>query len=237
MRERRIDPAEDFDFPDNIPVVELTIENPSGFVLEGPGPGATVEEELVVGGSLEVDPVAMDVAPVPVSNKPKSSLLTLLAGPCSLLFLGSTATYAVCICIIVAIFDRSKRCAASTAETIAPSRAEKSHTSSVTKNFRAKLKNAEGPFDALTAMTCLGFGDGGPPWSARCSVECSDAIPADAASDSIDMTISWHGDDTRSLRLMYVLAVMPVTCVRPVEDHWKLLLNLNFRKLVVKVER
>lgn len=57
---------------------------------------------------------------------------------------------------IVASFERSRRCAASTAETIAPSRADKSHISSVTKNFRARLKKAVGPFDAETAMTCLG---------------------------------------------------------------------------------
>lgn len=39
---------------------------------------------------------------------------------------------------------------------MAPSRAERSQVSSVTRNFRAKLKNAAGPFDALTAMTCRG---------------------------------------------------------------------------------
>lgn len=56
----------------------------------------------------------------------------------------------------MASFERSKRCAASTAETIAPSRADKSHISSVTKNLRARLKKAVGPFEAETAMTCLG---------------------------------------------------------------------------------
>lgn len=58
---------------------------------------------------------------------------------------------------MVASCDRSKRCAASAAETIAPSKAERSQTSSTTKNFRAKLKKAAGPFEALTAMTCFGL--------------------------------------------------------------------------------
>ncbi len=52
-----------------------------------------------------------------------------------------------------AIFDRSRRWAASTADTIAPSSADRSQTSSVARNFLAKLKNAAGPLDALTAMT------------------------------------------------------------------------------------
>lgn len=58
---------------------------------------------------------------------------------------------------MVASWDLSKRCAASTAETMAPSRADRSHISSVTKNFRARLKKAAGPLEALTAMTCRGF--------------------------------------------------------------------------------
>jgi len=58
---------------------------------------------------------------------------------------------------IVASLDRSNRCAASTADTIAPSKAERSHISSVTRNFRAKLKNAVGPLEALTAITCRGL--------------------------------------------------------------------------------
>lgn len=57
---------------------------------------------------------------------------------------------------MVASFDRSSKWAASTADTMAPSSAERSHISSVTRNLRARLKNAAGPFDALTAMTCLG---------------------------------------------------------------------------------
>ena len=52
--------------------------------------------------------------------------------------------------------DRSNKCAASTADTMAPSRADKSQNSSVTKNLRARLKNAAGFLDALTAMTCRG---------------------------------------------------------------------------------
>lgn len=55
----------------------------------------------------------------------------------------------------VASFERSNKCAASTADTIAPSRAERSHISSVARNFLAKLKNAAGPLDALTAITGL----------------------------------------------------------------------------------
>ena len=49
--------------------------------------------------------------------------------------------------------ERSKRWAASTAETIAPSKADRSQNSSVARNFLARLKNAAGPLDALTAMT------------------------------------------------------------------------------------
>ena len=58
--------------------------------------------------------------------------------------------------IMVANLDRTNRCAASAADTIAPSKADKSQTSSVTRNFRAKLKNAVGPLLALTAMTWRG---------------------------------------------------------------------------------
>ena len=58
--------------------------------------------------------------------------------------------------MIVASLDRSSKCAASTADTIAPSKADKSQVSSVTKNFLARLKNAAGPLEALTAITCLG---------------------------------------------------------------------------------
>jgi hypothetical protein len=43
---------------------------------------------------------------------------------------------------------------------MAPSKAERSQISSVTRNFLARLKNAAGPLEALTAMTwrglCLG---------------------------------------------------------------------------------
>ena len=58
--------------------------------------------------------------------------------------------------VIVAICERSKRCAASTADTMAPSSAERSTSSSVTKNFRAKLKKAAGPFATPTAIVCRG---------------------------------------------------------------------------------
>lgn len=58
---------------------------------------------------------------------------------------------------MVANFDRSSKWAASTAETMAPSNAERSHNSSVTRNFRARLKKAVGPFEALTAITCRGL--------------------------------------------------------------------------------
>ena len=56
---------------------------------------------------------------------------------------------------MLASLDRSKRWAASTADTMAPSKADRSTTSSVMRNFRARLKKAAGPLDALTAMTCL----------------------------------------------------------------------------------
>lgn len=55
-----------------------------------------------------------------------------------------------------ASLDRSSRCAASTADTMAPSSADKSHISCATKNFRARLKKAAGLLEALTAITCLG---------------------------------------------------------------------------------
>eukprot|EP00585_Thalassiosira_rotula_P026242 CAMPEP_0196234478 /NCGR_PEP_ID=MMETSP0913-20130531/4568_2 /TAXON_ID=49265 /ORGANISM="Thalassiosira rotula, Strain GSO102" /LENGTH=112 /DNA_ID=CAMNT_0041515553 /DNA_START=418 /DNA_END=753 /DNA_ORIENTATION=- len=84
---------------------------------------------------------------------------------------------------MVAIFERSNRCAASTADTIAPSRADKSQASSVTKNFRARLKKADGPFDTLTAMTCLGCSGNEVPSSIPCSEEFSDAVPVVAASN------------------------------------------------------
>jgi len=82
-------------------------------------------------------------------------------------------------CTIVAILERSKRCAASTADTIAPSRAERSHSSSVTKNFRARLKNADGPFDTLTAITCLGCSGGEVSSSPPCA---EDSVPVVTAS-------------------------------------------------------
>lgn len=71
--------------------------------------------------------------------------------------------------IMVASFDRSNKWAASTAETMAPSNAEKSQNSSVTRNFRAKLKNAAGFFDALTAITCLSFESASPVAGMSCS--------------------------------------------------------------------
>lgn len=73
--------------------------------------------------------------------------------------------------IIVAILDLSSRCAASIADTIAPSSAERSQVSSVTKNFLARLKNAEGPFDTLTAIVCRGLSFCGVFVS---SLSCSD---------------------------------------------------------------
>ncbi len=73
--------------------------------------------------------------------------------------------------IIVAILDLSSRCAASIADTIAPSSAERSQVSSVTKNFLARLKNADGPFDTLTAIVCRGLSFCGVFVS---SLSCSD---------------------------------------------------------------
>lgn len=65
--------------------------------------------------------------------------------------LGSTETYEVRMRTIVAIFDRSSKWAASTAVNIAPSKADRSHSSSVARNFLARLKNTAGFLDALTA--------------------------------------------------------------------------------------
>ena len=73
--------------------------------------------------------------------------------------------------VIVAILDRSSRFAASIADTIAPSNAERSQVSSVTKNFLARLKNAEGPFETLTAIVCRGLSVFGALVS---SLSCSD---------------------------------------------------------------
>lgn len=124
-----------------------------------------------------------EVAPVSVLGDPEASFsLILLDGPYSLLFLGSTETYEVCIRTIVAILERSNRCAESTADTIAPSRADRSHSSSVTRNLRAKLKKAEGPFDTLTAITCRGGSGDEVPLSLPCSDECSDSVPVVPAS-------------------------------------------------------
>lgn len=61
--------------------------------------------------------------------------------------------------MILASLERSSRCAVSTAVTMAPSNADRSQDSSVTRNLRARLKNADGCFDALTAITCLGVVD------------------------------------------------------------------------------
>mmetsp|Transcript_12435 Transcript_12435/g.23332 ORF Transcript_12435/g.23332 Transcript_12435/m.23332 type:complete len:92 (-) Transcript_12435:654-929(-) len=54
---------------------------------------------------------------------------------------------------IFASLDLSSKWAASTADTIAPSSADRSQYSSETRNLLAKLKNAAGFLDALTAMT------------------------------------------------------------------------------------
>lgn len=90
---------------------------------------------------------------------------------------------------IVAILERSNRCAASTAVTIAPSRAEKSHSSSVTRNFFARFMKADGLFDTLTAMTCLGFSGSGnlvPSSVSPCSeISRSEPVPVVTAS-SVD---------------------------------------------------
>jgi hypothetical protein len=59
---------------------------------------------------------------------------------------------------IFASFDLSNKWAASTADTIAPSSADRSQYSSVTRNLLAKLKNAAGFLDALTAMTWRSWG-------------------------------------------------------------------------------
>lgn len=77
---------------------------------------------------------------------------------------------------ISANFERSSKCAASTAETIAPSNADRSQNSSVTRNFLARLKKAAGPLDALTAITwCLsGVEAGSSVWERRSgSEDCS----------------------------------------------------------------
>lgn len=81
---------------------------------------------------------------------------------------------------MVANLDRTNRCAASAADTIAPSKADKSQTSSVTRNFRAKLKNAVGPLLALTAMT----------WRGRC-VRWSSGVVAGV----VDVSTVWSRFD------------------------------------------
>ena len=80
-----------------------------------------------------------------IHNTIKWSSLTMQKSTCHITYLTMWAS-----------FDRSNKCAASTAETMAPSSAERSQYSSVTRNRLAKLKNAAGFFEALTAMTCLG---------------------------------------------------------------------------------
>lgn len=82
---------------------------------------------------------------------------------------------------MVASFDRSSRCAASTAATMAPSSAERSQYSSVTKNFLARLKKAAGPLDALTAITCLGWSS--ICWSALAAACCGAGFFASSATD------------------------------------------------------
>lgn len=87
---------------------------------------------------------------------------------------------------IVANLERSRRCAASTAETMAPSSADRSHISSVTKNFRARLKKAAGPLDALTAMTWRGWFKGSSssiPVSVVVGVSCCPPEEAALAAD------------------------------------------------------
>jgi len=93
--------------------------------------------------------------------------------------------------MILASLERSSKCAVSTAVTIAPSKAERSHDSSETRNLLARLKNADGCFEALTAMTCLGDCD--------CVCTCDCASPPEvivvvvavvaADSDIVDVLV------------------------------------------------
>jgi len=86
--------------------------------------------------------------------------------------------------IIVAILERSSRCAASIADTIAPSKADRSQVSSVTKNFLARLKKAEGPFDTLTAIVCRGLSAWGVLVSClSCSDESAESDPVGLVSN------------------------------------------------------
>ena len=95
IRARRSEPAEDFGFPGEAEVDESIVEVPGWSILVGPGPAATAREETCC--CLEGVEVVADVAPVSVSGEPEASSLMLPVGPCSLLFLGSTETYEVCI--------------------------------------------------------------------------------------------------------------------------------------------
>lgn len=81
------------------------------------------------------------------------------------------------------------------AETIAPSRAERSHISSVTRNLRARLKKVAGPLLALTAMTWRGLagssGDAGvegdvlsDAWSRVAAGFFSSETPTSCSSES-----------------------------------------------------
>ena len=111
---------------------------------------------------------------------------------------------------IVANLERSSRWAASTAETMAPSSADKSHISSVTKNFRARLKKAAGPLEALTAITCRGFNGSssnvGPPEEAAladgfCSSgrEPGDGIPLEVVSLGTGISLCSRGIGLRGV--------------------------------------
>lgn len=67
---------------------------------------------------------------------------------------------------------------------MAPSKADKSHISLVTRNFRARLKKAAGLLEALTAITCLG----GSPESAV--VDGAATVGADpSATGAPDATV------------------------------------------------
>lgn len=105
--------------------------------------------------------------------------------------------------------DLSKRWAASTADTIAPSRADRSQVSSVTRNLRAKLKNAAGPLEALTAMTCRGFSSPDSPEGPLCEERdvtaegfCSSVgVPGDGIPlDEVSLAV-WNSSSSRGTPL------------------------------------
>jgi hypothetical protein len=123
--------------------------------------------------------------------------------------------------MILASLERSSKCAVSTAVTIAPSKAERSHDSSETRNLLARLKNADGCFGALTAMTCLG--DCG--CVCTCTCDCASlpevivVVVVVADSDIVDVLVLLVVDVGCSCVVVLVVLMVPpwVGCDREPE--------------------